>query len=353
MPELPSPIETQLEDALLKAFSLESLKRMVRRSLGIVLENEFGLNRGLKYIVGDLVELSVREGWRDELIRGAIADNPNPWLKAVATTVEVPPPRPILAEPSTRHQGQLEKLVRERGVFLKWQDFTRRLSEVGRQMCRIEIPAGEAIGTGWLVASDLVLTNYHVIEDVETQKTNSQDVACRFDYFVDEIHNPGGVTCGLSENWRVDVSRYAASDTRSDAPEPTNDELDYALIRLTRPIGDEIVDGSKRGWLHVSSTPPVVLGDDILLVPQHPDGRSLELAFGKAIEFNTSGTRLRHDVNTEGGSSGSPCLSVSLAPFGLHHASGPGRKILYNQCVPLRQIIQRLQRKDIPPFWEG
>jgi hypothetical protein len=352
MPQLTPSTENQLEDALLKAFNLESLKRMVRRSLGIVLENEFGLDRGLKYIVTDLVELSVRQGWRDELLRGAIADNPNPWLKAVAATAEGSPP-PILADPAIRHQGQLEKLVRERGVFLKWQDFTRRLSELGRQLCRIEIPTGEAVGTGWLVACDLVLTNYHVIEDIDAQRAASQDVACRFDYFVDDLTNPGGVTCGLSDNWRVDASRYAASDTRSDAPEPTNDELDYALVRLARPIGNEIVDGSKRGWVHVSATPPVVLGDDILLVPQHPDGRSLELAFGKAIEFNASGTRLRHDVNTEGGSSGSPCLSVSLGPFGLHHASVPGRKLRYNQCVPLRHIIQRLQRGGIPPFWEG
>ena len=232
MPERIPSAETQLEDALLEAFNLESLNRMVRRSLGMVLEHEVGLNRGLKYIVADLVALSVREGWRDELLRGAITDNPNPWLKAIAAQLKIPQPSTV-PEPRKRDLGQLEKIVRERGVFLKWKDFTQRLSELGRQLCRIEIPTGKAIGTGWLVGPDLVLTNYHVIEDVDLQRAAREDVVFRFDYFVDAESNPGGVTCGLSDKWRVDVSRYATSDTSSDAPEPTEDELDYA----TRAIG--------------------------------------------------------------------------------------------------------------------
>ena len=106
------------------------------------------------------------------------------------------------------------------------------------------------------------------------------------------------------------------------------------LVRLARPVGNEVVDGINRGWVRVSATPPVVVSDDILLVPQHPDGRSLEVAFGKALEFNTSGTRLRHDVNTEGGSSGSPCFTVSLSPFGLHHASGAGPRLAIQSMCP-------------------
>ena len=95
------------------------------------------------------------------------------------------------------------------------------------------------------------------------------------------------------------------------------------------------------------------MGGDIILVPQHPDGRSLELAFGAVLEFNASGNRLRHDANTEEGSSGAPCLSVSLSPFGLHHASSPTRKVRYNQCVPIRHVIQHLITAGVEPFWEG
>lgn len=347
----PSP-NTQLENALLEAFGLDSLKRMVRHSLGLVLEHEVGLNRGLKYIVADLVELAVREGWRDELVRGASAENPNPMLKTLATTLGISPPA-VVPEPANRNIGQLEKLVRERGVFLKWQDFTRQLSALGRQLCRIEIPAGEGVGTGWLVSSDLVLTNYHVVEDVYESRVRPESVTCRFDYFVDSIEAPGGTACALADRWCIKCSKYAASDVRADAPEPTNDELDYALIRLTRPIGNENLSGSKRGWIHISATPPVVLGGDIVLVPQHPDGRSLELAFGEAKEFNASGNRLRHDANTEGGSSGAPCLSVSLSPFGLHHATSTSRRLLYNQCVPIRHVIQNLRNAGVEPFWEG
>jgi Trypsin-like peptidase domain/Effector-associated domain 1 len=348
--------EIKLNQALLQAFSLESLKRMVHLHLGLVLEDEIDLHRGKKYIVADLVDLSVRQGWRDELIRAALDDNSgNLSLREVAKTITDVASRRPASLLKAGDPGALEKLVRERGVFLKWQDFTQRLASLGRHLCRIEIPTGTAVGTGWLVYSDLVLTNHHVVEDLVQQRCAVADVTCRFDYFVDSIADDvGGVACGLADVWRVDLSPCAEADTRADAPDPTTEQLDYALVRLARPVGDDPLTpgGGKRGWVHVNAAPPVVVHDDVLLVPQHPDGRSLEVAFGKALEYNSTATRLRHDVNTEKGSSGAPCLIVTLDPFGLHHASGPGRKLRYNQCVPLRHIIQAMVRHKVSPFWE-
>jgi hypothetical protein len=348
--------EEQLNEALLQAFSLDSLKRMVHLHLGLVLEDEIDLHRGKKYIVEDLVDLSIRQGWRDELIRAALDDNSgNLLLRAISKSItNVAPPR-LASLPKTGDVGALEKLVRERGVSLKWQDFTQRLAALGRHLCRIEIPMGTAVGTGWLVASNLVLTNHHVVEDLEQQHCTVADVTCRFDYFVDSgADDVGGIACGLADEWCVDLSPRADADTRADAPDPTTEQLDYALVRLATSVGDTLLTpgGGKRGWVHVNAAPPVVLHDDLLLVPQHPDGRALEVAFGRALEYNSTATRLRHDVNTEKGSSGAPCLTLTLDPFGLHHASGPGRNLRYNQCVPLRQVIQSMSRHKVSPFWE-
>jgi hypothetical protein len=202
---------------------------------------------------------------------------------------------------------------------------------------------------GWLVASDLVLTNYHVIEDVQQSAVAAADVTCRFDYFVD---GTAGVTSGLDASWLVDWSPYAAGDERTDAPEPTPEEVDYALIRLVRPVGEENVPGGgKRGWVTVAARPPVVVAEDLVMVPQFPDGRSLELSFGKALEYNKGATRLRYDANTEEGASGSPAVTMALEPFGLHHAGGPGRTQKYNQCVPLRLVIQRMARENVSQWW--
>jgi hypothetical protein len=345
---------TELEDALIAAFSLNSLKLMTRRRLGITLENEVNLAQGLKYIVSELVEVSAREGWRDELVRGAIVENPHPKLTALADVNKirtVPSQLPGGPLPKSVDQGTLEKIVRERGGFIKWQDFVNRLSALGRHLCRIE-SSGSAVGTGWLVAPDLILTNYHVIESLKNGSGDAKDMMCRFDYFGKTGEKE--VTCSLASGWEVNSCKYAVSDTEADASEATDDELDYAVVRLGRMVGDELLDDgrAKRGWIRVSATPPIVQQKDILLIPQHPDGRTLELAFGQALEFNSAGTRLHHDASTEPGSSGSPCLTMSLLPFALHHASGPGRALRYNQCVPIRKIVQRLSKQGVTPFWQ-
>jgi hypothetical protein len=343
-----------LEDALLKAFSLDSMRRMLHRQVGIILEQELDVHRGTKYIFGDLVQLSIDQGWRDDLVRGALAENSgNPGLRIAAQALSISRPTPASDAPigsvpiGNLDRGRLEKTARERGVMIKFDEYATKLSALARRMCLIEIPTGSGEGTGWLVAPDLVLTNYHVIKAVHESQVAAAEVTCRFDYFKEGF---GGVTSGLSAEWLKDWSPYAGGDERADAPEPTVEEVDYALIQLARPVGDEEVAGAKRGWVTVRAAPPAVIAEDIVMVPQFPDGRSLELSFGKALNYNQSGTRLRYDANTEGGASGSPAVTMTIEPFGLHHAAAPGRS-LYNQCVPLRLIIQRMIRQNTPAFW--
>jgi hypothetical protein len=354
----PNPAETELEAALIDAFNLDEMTRLLRRHLGLVIEQELNVSRGTKFIFSDLLQLSVRQGWRDDLVRGALIDNPmNPRLKKAAAALNIGLRAPATEPPtgSVRvadlDRGRLEKTARERGVTVNFGNFTERLSALARRMCSIEIPTDQACGTGWLVAPDLVLTNYHVVEDVLENRVRAADVTCRFDYFTD---GATGVPCGLAATWLEDSSPYALADERADAPDPSNEELDYALIRLARKVGDEDAGGSTRGWIAVLATPPVVVADDIVMVPQFPDGRSLELSFGKALAYNNAATRLRYDANTTEGASGSPAVTMALEPFGLHHAAGPARSQKFNQCVPLRLIIQRMMppQRNVPRFWQ-
>jgi hypothetical protein len=346
----------QLEDALLKAFNRESLRRMARRELGLPLEHELDLQRGLKFIITDLVDLAIEGGWIDQLVRGARRDNQgNPWLKKAAmdlAVTELPPP-----VPEDLREARLEKLVRERAPFLKWDEFLKRFSAMGPRVCRIEVPEGTHQGTGWLVGPDLLLTNYHVVEAVIKQHIAAADVACRFDYTEDAsiAGESGGTVCRLAPQWLVDSSPYSASDLQPLGTDPLLEELDYALLRLQVRIGDSPAGtgSDPRGWIMVPENPPVVMADDIVLIAQHPQGRSLELAFGMVLTYNSNGTRLRYDVNTEKGSSGSPCFDLTLTPFGLHHAGGPGEKFLYNQCVPLRRVVALLQGRQMPAFWKN
>ena len=123
-------------------------------------------------------------------------------------------------------------------------------------------------------------------------------------------------------------------------------------MRLARAVGDDAIGGEgSRGWVRVNAKPPAVMAQDVALVVQHPKGRPLELAFGAVLSYNGNATRVRYDMNTEKGSSGSPCLITALEPFALHNAGGPGDKFQYNQGVPLRRLIEHMTTRGVAPFW--
>ena len=75
------------------------------------------------------------------------------------------------------------------------------------------------------------------------------------------------------------------------------------------------------------------------------------MAHGVCLGNNGNNTRIRHNANTEGGSSGSPCFTVDLYLFGLHHAGDPNfdpdHKPDYNQAIPISNIVSHLQANNI------
>ncbi|RYZ75112.1 MAG: serine protease, partial [Proteobacteria bacterium] len=228
----------------------------------------------------------------------------------------------------------LEKIVNTRTSFVRFIDYLQSFRNIGSQICRIEFPIDTPQGTGWLVAPDLVLTNYHVMEAILDGVHTSDDVICRFDYFSAQ-QGFGEKEYHLgAEDWCLDKSKYAQSDIGRSQADPTPDELDYILFRLKGEAGNDILpSGAKRGWIKVSENPVAILPGDIVVVPQHPRGRSLELAFGNVLStgaYNSSGNRLRYDANTDHGSSGSPVFNIELKPFGLHHAGKVSGSTGYN-----------------------
>ena len=69
------------------------------------------------------------------------------------------------------------------------------------------------------------MTNYHVIEDLEIGVQHRDQVVVRFDYELGADGRPlaGGTTCKLA------ADRWLLADSR-------NDDLDFALLRLDRPV---------------------------------------------------------------------------------------------------------------------
>lgn len=212
-------------------------------------------------------------------------------------------------------------------------DWGTRLSDSYRRVCRVEREADQrSLGTGFLVADDLVLTNYHVLHGTAAPGTaDPVQVQLRFDKIDDA---PGRVARVAAGNWLVAKSQPGGNEWGGPGGEPTSAQLDFALIRLAEPVGRDPSGGSARGHVRIEDSGTAGAALNPVVVLQHPLGASLQICLGAFDTPNANGTRLRHTATTQRGSSGSPCLSMELKAVGLHNGGLGGR----NTAIPLPLI---------------
>ncbi|MFN0007228.1 MAG: trypsin-like peptidase domain-containing protein [Planctomycetota bacterium] len=289
--------------------------------------------------------------WLDELITAAQTKVPgNPKLKALRhlgdlTSTPTPPGK------------SLEDIVRNDGGFADIIPWIKRLDGLRAQMCRIECPVGQGVGTGWLVASDLLMTNGHVITRILSNARKPADYAFRFDYATDANGTNPGTTYRLANDWCLRSSPPSPLELGTGAAGPTGTELDYALLRLEQPVGTTMgPSGQQRGWVTIKQGTAVPAIGSIVLVLQHPSGSPLKLAIGAVAGPNGNGTRVAHSANTEGGSSGSPCFDAKLELFALHNSGDPLYDGVHgaahqNHAVPIEAILATMYGTPVPKFW--
>jgi hypothetical protein len=251
----------------------------------------------------------------------------------------------------------LEALINANAKFINPQAFREKLAALEGQVCWIDTGGGGG-GTGFLVGTDLVLTNWHVMKPVKEGAVSAAGVRCLFDY-----REPLGLP-SLSAKKPVEVKLYSPEwlmDSRPPAPsdwgasimDASPKEADYALIRLEEEIGNLPVNGAagdpkaiKRGWICMDPATPALVAGNLLFLLQHPAGGPLRLTVGSVTQFNAAGTRLRYDAPSKIGSSGSPCFDADLQLVALHHARDPVDPPKWNQAIPFGWI--RKQWDDNP-----
>lgn len=228
------------------------------------------------------------------------------------------------------------------------------VNEFGKYVCQIlQDLGGEivAIGTGFLVGPNKVLTNFHVIEGVSFDK-----LSCRFDV---KMNGPRNFKAGplIPVEEVIETSPYgnieANGYSRHAQTHPTLDELDFALLKIqTHP--------KNRDWLNLSPAEPQIDPDSKVYVLQHPKKRTLSVAEGNVTDHQPpNAARFRHLADTEEGSSGSPCFcwtavdengSNSLVLKALHNFGDPGtifRDSEFNHGIPTHLIAQNLDAKGL------
>lgn len=264
---------------------------------------------------------------------------------------------------------QLELKIKQAQSSFDIHTWRKRLGEVEGQVCRIEYPEKEDRGTGFLVGPDVVMTNYHVIEEIHKGIVSPDNAVLRFDYKVldDGVTVSSGKAYRLKTNspekkWLIDHSPYSQSDYQvNPAGDPEEDELDYALLRIDGvpgkdPVGGDTNDPSPtpRSWVEVPPIPHLFTRKNPALhIIQHPDGKPMQVTVDSEafISVNGNGTRVRYSTETKPGSSGSPCFSANWRWIALHHAGDPkywkGEMPEYNQGIPVSAILRLLKVRGL------
>jgi hypothetical protein len=342
----------QLREALLEAFpSKQRLSELVRFNFDKNLD-AIALGDDLQEIAFKLIGAAEAEGWVERLIVAARESNPgNSRLFVFAQEFNLATPMPPKLSALA-----LEKIIRKKNSFIDVNTWREQLGQIEAQVCRIEITTnkGREFGTGFLIAPNVVITNYHVMETVILKSTAPNQVILRFDYkqLTDgRIINKGTEYRLAEDDWLIDSSPYLADENRL----PTLDELDYALLRVDGVPGQEPIgknpdpNSPQRGWLKLPTERYEFVPNDPLFILQHPNATPLKLAFDTEaiIGVNENGTTVRYKTNTEPGSSGSPCFDINWNLVALHHSGDPNwRNPTYNAGTPLSAICSRLENKD-------
>jgi hypothetical protein len=240
--------------------------------------------------------------------------------------------------------------------------FRTGLAEVEGRVCRIEIttPQGTQYGTGFLVGPSVIVTNHHVAQPLVDGGVGPDQAIARFDYKAlgGQVVQQGTPVLLDANDWLVDDSPMSPVDTQQEprTAEPGPDQLDYTFLRLAQAAGSEPIGkgddmSPQRGWIKLARQPAEPPADSPLLVVQHPSALPLKLAMemNGVIDTRYGGTRVRHRVNTEPGSSGSPCFSPDWQLVGLHHVGDPNFEPQhapeYNEAISINAILDLLERR--------
>lgn len=182
------------------------------------------------------------------------------------------------------------------------------------------IDLGRGSCTGFLVGPDLLMTNQHCVE----HGPNDTRVAPNTLEIYMEYHdaNEKGPLGAVGREFLA-----------------VNKDLDYALVRLTEPLGE------RHGTLNLSQQLPSSRSP--VKVIQHPRGREKEFSRKDAgvVARYASRNVLHYRADTEPGSSGSPVFSAGgERVIALHHA---GRRDQYNEGMLMSKIVADLARRGI------
>lgn len=170
-----------------------------------------------------------------------------------------------------------------------------------------DIPAGT--GTGFLVGPGLILTNNHVIKNIQRASSGSYIL---FDYEYDADNR-----LKSSERFQL-TNELFYTDTKLD--------FTFVSVESTGSRGSSILD---YGMLTLIEESGKALKGEPVSIMQHPGGLPKQISIRDSIVVGRKGDFVYYYTDTDSGSSGSPVVNDQWFPVALHHRSVPD---YYNPC---------------------
>lgn len=209
-------------------------------------------------------------------------------------------------------------------------------------VCRI-LRNGEAHGTGFLVANEILLTNHHVIE----RESDAAAMLAEFNYQLDTEHIPQ-----KTSTFRLNADKFFLTSSLEFDKDIPNSGLDFTLIGID-PIG---VAGEQ-----LSRFPAVLLdgnagkiikGENCILI-QHPNGEYKKIVLKDTAFFSETGTRLVYESDTLPGASGSPVFALGTGELIALHHSGLPRTDAQNRVLTKSGTLAGPDTPDHEIDWIG
>ena len=355
----------QFHEAALDAYDdVTDMERVLLFRLDKRLNRIANPNDSFDVVVFTVITKADTQGWSANLLEALRATRPeNGQLLAFAQQFGL--------ATQTPQRSELELLINQGDALIDVDAWRTALGTTEARVCRIERMGDattRALGTGFLLGPSLVMTNYHVMENVIDGKIAANRIGLRFDYKV--LAGSGVINQGrvyrLAADWRVHCSPYSKLDTQvNPVGTPSAEELDYALVRVDGTPGlDPVSAGQqddprapRRGWIPVSTDIHDWHARRALLILQHPDGDPLKLAMRMdasptPVPDDDAPTRVRYTTRTEPGSSGSPCFDIDWNLVALHHSGDPKYakfkvKPDWNEGIPFATIMRLLDKRGL------
>lgn len=229
------------------------------------------------------------------------------WTKWDKPVTRTPVAERVMKAIVDRRQQMLEEVIGPTAEFLPVSFLElgyRRCRAVARVQVRMAGPQGlevQGCGTGFLVAQHLLMTNHHVLPDVE----HCRDSLVQFKYEVDALGQEVA-----PDEWALAPERFFVTSPF--------EALDFTIVALASK--DSADAGALYGTIPLRAERGKISLHDDVNIAQHPSGRRKEVVLreNKVTAFFEGGF-VHYTADTLPGSSGAPVFNNQWDLVALHH----------------------------------